>query len=61
MSIYDNGYQFAWEIWVGLLLAGVVLWLGIRSSRRADRRHQAQAAPRQTKPPTAKRPLTPKD
>jgi NhaP-type Na+/H+ or K+/H+ antiporter len=39
MGIYDVGTEFPWEIWVGLLIAAVVLYLAVRTSRRADRRH----------------------
>jgi NhaP-type Na+/H+ or K+/H+ antiporter len=66
MSIYDSGYQFPWEIWTGLILAAIILYLGIRSSRRADRKHAAQHAPRPTgtapkTTPGSKRPTPPKD
>lgn len=40
MSIYDNGYQFPWEIWVGLAIAVALLVWGMRISRKADRRHE---------------------
>jgi hypothetical protein len=39
MSIYDNGTQYPWEIWVGLIIAGVVLYFVVRATRKADRRH----------------------
>ena len=62
MSIYDSGYQFAWEIWLGLILGAVVLYFAIRASRKADRRHQAQSSSRPSATPTPKkRPTPPKD
>jgi hypothetical protein len=39
MGIYDFGTEFPWEIWVGLAIAAIVLYLAIRTSKRADRRH----------------------
>ncbi|MBA3826165.1 MAG: hypothetical protein H0X24_19980 [Ktedonobacterales bacterium] len=39
MGIYDIGTEFPWEIGVGLAIAAVVLYLAIRTSRKADRRH----------------------
>jgi hypothetical protein len=59
MSYYDFGTEFAWEIWVGLILAAVVLYFALRASRKSERRHQAKyaraTAPRTTAPrrPTA--------
>jgi hypothetical protein len=60
MSIYDNGTEFAWEIWVGLLIAAVVLYFAVRASRKSDRRHQAKYA-RATPPPASppRRPTAP--
>lgn len=65
MSIYDNGTQYPWEIWVGLAIAAVVLYLVVRSTRKADRRHtyrmsQAPGAPRATASRPTTTPRTPK-
>jgi NhaP-type Na+/H+ or K+/H+ antiporter len=56
MSIYDNGYQFAWEIWVGLAIGIALLVWGMRVSRKADRRHalRMQAAHEATKTQASK-------
>lgn len=60
MSYYDYGTEFAWEIWVGLILAAIALYFALRASRKSDRCHQAKYA-RATPPrtPTSRRSTTP--
>jgi uncharacterized membrane protein len=43
MSIFgDYGYIMPWEIIVALIAGALVLYLGIRATRRADRRYAAR-------------------
>ena len=41
MDIFSYGTIYDWEIVVGLIITGVVLWLGIRATRKSERRHGA--------------------
>jgi len=59
MSIYDNGTEFPWEIWLGLAIAAVALYLALRVTRKADRRRQARSSstrpsssPKGSRPPS---------
>ena len=60
MSYYDNGYQYPWEIWIGLALAALALYLCVRVTRKLDRRRAAQTSgtPRS---PAPNRPRSPRD
>jgi uncharacterized membrane protein len=40
MSIYDNGVMYPWEIWVGIALAVIILYFGVRATRKAAHRHE---------------------
>ena len=59
MGIYDIGPEFPWEIWIGLAIAAVVLYLAVRTSRKADRRHlHAAGTTSTTRPGTTQRTRT---
>ncbi len=55
MSYYDSGYQYPWEIWLGLALAALALYFCVRVSRRMDRRRAPHAASGTTPRPSAPR------
>jgi hypothetical protein len=59
MSYYDNGYQYPWEIWIGLALAALALYLCVRVTRKMDRRRAAH--PASGAPPRPQGPRSPRD
>jgi NhaP-type Na+/H+ or K+/H+ antiporter len=57
MSIYgDYGNILPWEIIIALIAGVLILWLGIRATQRADRRHMLKA--RQQVVPTEVSPIS---
>ncbi len=44
MSIYSNGTIYPWEYVVTVLVSIVIIWLSIRTTRRANQRHAQQVA-----------------
>ncbi len=56
MDIYSPGLIYGWEIWVGIILAVVILYFGIRATRKDTHRRQRNAAMSASARPGAKAP-----